>query len=455
MYTKVYLFTSRHLPGILVRIRMITSSTYNEIVNAQGMGFSRRAATSSAKSLIKEITESILTSEVRTRRRREVNHDKFLLGVEVILADLLMAYVAKSSSWAYRSLFRQSFVGEVIGADTFNNIMKQLQKLRYVQHHKGGNLKNPFHEGASSRPFYPGLASRFRATEKLIERANEHGLSTDSMSANFASELPKRVLKLKALSWANGRNKVRGKTIQIKWTPELKEVSQRIKRINRYLSEQSLENGNFNGYHRVFNEGDHPDFKWNMGGRLYGVGEESYQQMKKKNRRLMLINGEPVVEIDINGSFLRILHSLLGEQLKDKDDIYAITGINRSLIKSWVTATLGHTGFHKRWPVKLSEQLKEKGVFEEKQYTMTEIEQIVLKEFSVLVNWPSSGVRSSHLMFEESEAMLNTVESLINEDIPAYSVHDSLIVGEKHRDTATKTLTGTFESHFGVAFQVT
>jgi hypothetical protein len=118
--------------GILVRIRMIISGKYSEIVNAQGMGFSRRAATSSAKSLIKEITESILTSEVRTRRRREVNHDKFLLGVEVILADLLMAYVAKSSSWAYRSLFRQSFVGEVIGADTFNNIIRQLQKLKYV-----------------------------------------------------------------------------------------------------------------------------------------------------------------------------------------------------------------------------------------------------------------------------------------------------------------------------------
>ena len=177
--------------------------------------------------------------------------------------------------------------------------------------------------------------------------------------------------------------------------------------------------------------------------------------MKKKNRRLMLINGEPVVEIDINGSFLRILHSLLGEKLKNKDDIYAIPGINRRLIKSWVTATLGHTGFHKRWPVKLSQQLKEKGVFDEKQYTMTEIEQIVLKEFPVMVNWPSSGIRWSHLMFVESEAMLDTVESLIHDDLPAYSVHDSLIVGEKYRDTATRTLKDTFESHFGVAFQVT
>ena len=86
---------------------------------------------------------------------------------------------------------------------------------------------------------------------------------------------------------------------------------------------------------------------------------------------------------------------------------------------------------------------------------MTEIERIVLKEFPVMVNWPCSSVRWSHLMFEESEAMLNTVESLINENIPTYSVHESLIVGEKHRDTATKRLTDTFKSQFGVAFQVT
>ena len=162
--------------------------------------------------------------------------------MEVILADLLIAYVGKKSSWAYRSLYRQSFVGEVIGADTFTNIIGQLQQLKYVQQHKGGNLKNPFHEGTSPARFFPGLASRFRATERLIERANEHGLSTDSMSTNFASELPKKVLKLKALSRANGRNKVRGRNIQIKWTPELKEMSQRIKRINKYLSEQSLQN---------------------------------------------------------------------------------------------------------------------------------------------------------------------------------------------------------------------
>ena len=434
---------------------MTAASKYSEIVNAQGMGFSRRASSSSSKRLIKDISDIILNNEARQRKRRKTDHDKFLLGVEVILADILMAYVGKRSSWAYRSLYRQSFVGEVIGADIFNNIVRQLQKLRYVEHYKGGNLRNPFYEGTSASPFHPGLASRFRATERLIERANEYGLKTETMGINFLSKLPKKVLKLKALSTGNGRYKVRGRNIQIKWTPKLKEMSLRIKQLNNYLSQQSLKHGNFNGYHRVFNEGDHPDFKWNMGGRLYGVGEEGYQQMKKKERSHMLINGDPVVEIDINGSFLRILHSLLREEIEGKGDIYAIPGVNRGLIKAWITATLGHKGFHRRWPARLSQKLKEKGAFKERYYTMTDIEHIVLQRFPVMVKWPSSGVRWSHLMFEESEAMLTTIESLMLQDIPAYSVHDSLIVPRKHNDKVNELLLRNFESRFGVPFNVT
>ena len=82
-------------------------------------------------------------------------------------------------------------------------------------------------------------------------------------------------------------------------------------------------------------------------------------------------------------------------------------------------------------------------------------EQIVLQRFPVMVKWPSSGVRWSHLMFEESEAMLTTIESLMLQDIPAYSVHDSLIVPRKHNDKVNELLLRNFESRFGVPFNVT
>ena len=78
-----------------------------------------------------------------------------------------------------------------------------------------------------------------------------------------------------------------------------------IKAINAYLNRQRYEGGIFSGLRRVFNEADAPGFNWDRGGRLYAVGGE-LQMMKKRDRLAMRINGEPVVELDVNASFLRI-----------------------------------------------------------------------------------------------------------------------------------------------------
>ena len=61
----------------------------------------------------------------------------------------------------------------------------------------------------------------------------------------------------------------------------------------------------------IFNNGDHPKFNWNMGGRLYSYGESNYQQMESADRLRMTINGEEVCEIDIRASYLTILSCLV------------------------------------------------------------------------------------------------------------------------------------------------
>ena len=62
----------------------------------------------------------------------------------------------------------------------------------------------------------------------------------------------------------------------------------------------------------------------------------------------MTIGGEEVVEIDINASYLTILHGMAGYPLPNRDDLYAIGGYNRTIVKAWITATIGHHGFHTR-----------------------------------------------------------------------------------------------------------
>ena len=62
----------------------------------------------------------------------------------------------------------------------------------------------------------------------------------------------------------------------------------------------------------------------------------------------MRIGGEEVVEIDINASTYHLAWHLSGYALPERDDIYDISGIDRAIVKAWITSTIGHHSFHSR-----------------------------------------------------------------------------------------------------------
>ena len=68
----------------------------------------------------------------------------------------------------------------------------------------------------------------------------------------------------------------------------------------------------FSSFRRMFHEGDVERFDFQWGGRIYGVGDYNYQNMKKFDRPNLRIDGETIVEIDINASYLSILHGICG-----------------------------------------------------------------------------------------------------------------------------------------------
>jgi hypothetical protein len=67
-----------------------------------------------------------------------------------------------------------------------------------------------------------------------------------------------------------------------------------VKDLNKFIDGFELRGGIHRGYMRVFNNGDHRKFDWNMGGRLYSYGEFNYQQLDRTQRLRMTINSEPV-----------------------------------------------------------------------------------------------------------------------------------------------------------------
>jgi hypothetical protein len=399
------------------------------------------------------VIDEVVKNERRTRARRAKDLANFEMATSSIVGDLLMAAIRKDGGWAYRSVSKKTFGDSTVKGDTFNHIMKTLEALSLVERVKGGNVKNHF-DVSGNTGFHPGMATRFRATSKLLDLCANNGLELGVVKKHFKRKPSLRELRLKSSSYRLRGKKVKGSVMRIDDNDVTKPIRQRLFEINSFLVEQKYTGIEFYGLYRLFNEGDDPAFNWNLGGRLYGVGEDSYQQLKKVERAKIKINDEPVVELDINASYLRILHGIRGFPLPKSKDIYVIKGINRALVKAWVSSTLGYTGFHRSWSPKIMPDLKEAGILTGSETTYPSLQPKVLAHLPVLSDWPECDIRWSHLMYEESEAMIAAMELLRAQDIAALPVHDSLIVPQSKKLIVQDVLESTFQSRFGVQFVV-
>jgi hypothetical protein len=244
--------------------------------------------------------------------------------------------------------------------------------------------------------------------------------------------------------------------MQFEETDQTRALTQQVQHLNEYLIDHSLEGGNFNGYIRGFNEGNHPAFNWDRGGRLYAVGADSYQLLKKAERLQMKIDGKPVAEIDINASFLRIFHSLINQPLPDRDDPYTVDGLPRDVVKAWVTATFGHDKFHQSWPPNLNKRLRDDGIDTSKGMSMTKVQEKVVEAIPSFKLWNPEEHGWPRLMFLESEQMIASMEHLRdNYDIPAFSIHDSVVVPKESIEISTAVLRERFEGRFGLEYRFT
>ena len=160
------------------------------------------------------------------------------------------------------------------------------------------------------------------------------------------------------------------------------------------------------------------------------------------------------MELDINASFLRILHGLRSFALPSSEDIYSIEGIDRALVKAWVSCTFGHTKFHRAWPKTVVEELSKQGTKAWKEHSYPSLKPKVLEHFPVLRDWPECGIRWSGLMYEEAEAMITTMQILRTQGVVALPVHDSLIVPKSKGQLAERVIRKIFEARFGVGFVV-
>lgn len=283
-----------------------------------------------------------------------------------------------------------------------------------------------------------GRVTRIRPTRALLELVRQHGILPNSASRHFPRLRPPAPLQLRGKStWVYG-DKVRGNVMPIPETPEtdrLKAEVQELSAFIRGVKIEGVEGIELTGWTRGFNEGDHEGFAWDRGGRLYGrPGDATYQSLSSAERGRLLLDGEPVVEIDIKASHLHIVYALRGQSLaqhlreldrstdSDELDPYQVADLPRAVVKAWVTVTLGAGEPPKKWPRKAIEDLGDL-----RGYPPAEVGQAVLNRHPALRGL--SGISWAKLQFIESQAIVGTMLKLMRDHgIPALPVHDSLIV---------------------------
>ena len=278
-----------------------------------------RAHSDQACALVDAVTKTIAEHEIAGSLRankRDKKHKTLRLAVEAFLADLLQAQASqKAKGFVYRPVRPDGFTGHAVSYRTFRSLTNAMVNLGFLESHKGFQVWRDRDDTLGPASPFMQKATRFRATQRLLDVFSQHGVHAADFHQHFLIPLPENPLQLRAASSRNQYgDKIRGKSLPITPTLQTTELERQLKQLNEFFDGFELKGGMHRGYLRVFNNGDHPMFNWDMGGRLYGYGEFDYQQMERADRLRMTINGEPVCEIDIRASYLTIFHALYGER---------------------------------------------------------------------------------------------------------------------------------------------
>jgi hypothetical protein len=413
------------------------------------MGLDYVPKTPSATAFCDALGAVLAEKEHRKNQRRGDRKQIFNRAAGAVAADLLKAAVADPKRWSWRLLTTATFTGGLVSYTDFTRVLAAAEPGHLLEKRPGHYARYDFGDGGLAGA---GRATRFRALPGLFSLAGDHGLTPETLEDHFERKLPplpRKPLVLRASSIRSGQHKFKGRSIHFMRTAETDRMEQDIKDLNEFLFRCEIGGGTHRGYRRIFNQGDETSYCWNKGGRLYSVGDDSYQTLKKAQRLQMTLDGEPVAEIDIRASYLTLLHGLRGVpfDLTERDP-YKIDHLPRAVVKAWVTMTIGHRKFHKRWPKRTTQDLRETGeeAIDTKKYPVKQVTPIILDRLPILRDWPKQSLSGFDLMYRESVAVIGTMLELMRKRrVPSLSVHDSIIVPARWANDAAEMLRRHYE----------
>lgn len=411
-----------------------------------------------AVGLTDEIVRRVYVTTGRTYRATE----RLWTAVGATVSDLLAIAAGGHDRFGYRSMATTSFTGMHIGHAIFKQVVDAMAIDGFVEVIAGEAYR-------ANRDGRAGVATRFRATNALLEMAMRYGVTPGSRAKHF-QPLPRlgkiaNPILLRSSSEHFKGKKLPGKAVAIpQGLATVQALGETINDINAFHARQNLDLGPYKHrfFQRIFSQGDClPIYGWDKGGRLYSPGKDSYQQAPGDERSAFRFNGEATVEIDIGSSFLTIYRKLTGVEFDPNADPYDIPGLTRFASKSWVVMTFGHDRHHVRWPSDVKRKYQDgydkHGTSEwgtgdlQADHPYRDTHALMLKALPELSTWATSPFRWGDLQYRESCAVVEAVHTLATSyGIPSLPVHDSIRVPVSAQSLATRVLSDAFFKHVAV-----
>jgi len=411
--------------------------------------------------LIDEICpETLFQNPLRAPTKAVINKRKQCFASTI--SDLVMAYFHTLDGYCFRPLEDGKFTNERFGSKVFRKVKDTLEEEMLCTTEPG--------TWSPTQPF----ATRLYISPSVIAFAEKLGITKESSHEHFGFHEVIQPIRAKHPKLQLGKGKVsEAKPVtneELVKCNNYQPLANQVLWINKYLLENHfLEGCVFTGFFRSFSEFNnkskvHGGIRepLSSGGRLYSHAG-SYQSLSQEKRLKLKIDGEPVTEIDIKASHLSLaIFTIMGMNgcvesdypeyrfNVSKIDLYDIEEIPRPLVKQCAVQLVSKGFKSSQWGKNYKEFVAKEYNLDLSNFKFGDVKKAIYRRHPILNTPTAHDIDWGFLQRRESDALIATVTRLAHEySIPAYPVHDSLIVKQSDSELAEQVLSDCFFSHIG------
>ena len=201
---------------------------------------------------------------------------------------------------------------------------------------------------------------------------------------------------------------------------------------------------------RIFHNGN-----FDSGGRWYG----GWTSLTRETRKHLTIDGEAVVEVDLNASLLTLLSCIVSQPMLCSDtwdDAYAAVTerldfdepyeVSRAKVKQVIVELIGTGNPHKAEPA-MNDKDSPFDDSETSKKQFSHIRDLCHQVYPALLSLNNNMNFIAALSFHEASMITQTMLRLKDMGVAAYSMHDGLIVKQSNAETTVSTFREVYDEY--------